>query len=265
MRYCWPVVAGVVLLCGALAAQQPPQGTSNQSFDPSKDPLDALLAQWEEKMKAVDTISANIVRTRDDAVFKNREIFEGTAQYMKPNFALLDLHMRGQPTRIEKYVSTGTYLFEYAQANRELRFHELPPPKPGQATGDDNFLSFLFGMKADDAKRRYDIKFIGPGQDQFYYYLEITPRSAADRQDFQKASVALTKGTLLPRLLTLDAANGDRTQWDLPKVEVGVRLNRQAFDKPPLPPGWKMVRVARQDPQVDQSPNVPPRVVRPQK
>jgi TIGR03009 family protein len=263
MRYCRLAIAGALLVCGVISAQQPQQAPANSGFDPSKDPLDALLLQWEEKMKTVETLSAKVVRTRDDNTFKTREIFEGQAQYMKPNLALLDVRMRGQPTRFERYVSTGTYLFEYAPANRELRYHELPPPKPGQV-GDDNLLSFLFGMKADQAKRRYDIKFIGPGQDNFYYYLEISPRTPADKQDFQKAMLALSKNTLLPRLLTFDTPNGDRIQWDIPSIESGARLSRQDFEKPPLPPGWKYVRVARQDPGMDPS-NIPPRVVRPQK
>jgi TIGR03009 family protein len=264
MHHCWLAMASALILCGVTTARQPQQAPANTGLDPSKDPLDALLLQWEDKMKSITTLSAKVVRTRDDQTFKTREIFEGQAQYMKPNLALLDLRMRGQPSKSERFVSTGTYLFEYAPAEKVLRYHELPPPKPGQA-GDDNFLSFLFGMKADEAKRRYDIKFMGPGQDQYYYYLEITPRFPADKQDFQKASLALTKGTLLPRLLTFDTPNGDKIQWDIPSIESGAKLDRQDFTNPKLPAGWKYVRVPRPDPAVDQVPSVPPRVVRPQK
>jgi TIGR03009 family protein len=253
-----------LIACGALSAQQPQQAPANSGFDPSKDPLDALLVQWEQKMKAVETLSAKLVRTKVDNTFKTTEVFEGKAQYMKPNLALLDLSMRGQPTRFERYISTGTYLYEYNQGTKELRYHELPPPKPGQVA-DDNFLSFLFGMKADEAKRRYDIKFMGPGQDANYYYIEITPRTSADKADFQKAALALSKGTLLPRLLKFQAPNGDEIQWEIPSIESGARLNRQDFEKPQIPLGWKPVRVARQDAGFDPQTNIPPRVVRPQK
>jgi TIGR03009 family protein len=264
MRKCWLAFAGVLIMCGAISARQPQQPPANPPLDPSKDPLDALLVQWEAKMKAIDTISANVVRTRDDATFPGREVFEGKAQYMKPNLALLELRMRGQPTKFEKYVSTGSHLFEYAPTNHELRYHELPPPKPGQV-GNDDFLSFLFGMKAEEAKRRYNIKFMGPGQDAYYYYVEINPRFPADKQDFQKAMLALSKGTLLPRLLTFIEPNGNRVQWDLPSIETGARLNREDFTKPAVPAGWKYVRVARQDPAQEQAANPPPRIFRPQK
>src|SRR5262245_32186933 len=118
MRYCWLAITSALVLCGILSAQPPQPTPANPGLDPSKDPLDALLVQWEEKMKSIDTLSANVVRTKDDATFKTREIFEGKAQYMKPNLALLDLRKRGQSTRFERYISTGTYLFEYAPENR---------------------------------------------------------------------------------------------------------------------------------------------------
>ena len=44
----------------------------------------------------------------------------------------------------KKYICTGTYLYEYNLSNREIRYQELPPPKPGQVA-DDNFLSRLYG------------------------------------------------------------------------------------------------------------------------
>jgi TIGR03009 family protein len=264
MRHFSLAMIAALIACRVLSAQQPQQAPANSGFDPSKDPLDALLVQWEQKMKGVETLKANLVRTKVDNTFKTTEVFEGQAQYMKPNFASLELKMRGQSTRFEKYISSGTYLYEYNQGTKELRYHELPPPKPGQVA-DDSFLSFLFGMKADEAKRRYDIKFMGAGQDQNYYYIEIAPRSSADKADFETAQLALSKGTLLPRLLRFKAPNGDVIQWDIPSIESGARLNRQDFEKPQVPFGWKQVRVARQDAGFDPQTNVPPRVVRPQK
>src|SRR5438128_321559 len=103
MRYCWLALTGALIMCGASSARQPQQPPANPPLDPSKDPLDALLVQWEAKMKSIDTISASIVRTREDQAFRQKEVYEGKAQYMKPNLALLELRMRGQPTKFEKY------------------------------------------------------------------------------------------------------------------------------------------------------------------
>ena len=145
MRNSFPAVSCVFLLCTALSAQQPPGALPPAApLDPNNR-LDALLMQWEAKMKSIQTLKATVRRDRDDKVFKTRDTFAGEAKYMKPNLALLELKRMDRQDVFEKYICTGTYLYEYNQSNREVRYHELPPPKPGQVA-DDNFLAFLFGI-----------------------------------------------------------------------------------------------------------------------
>jgi TIGR03009 family protein len=260
MRNFWLPLLGLLLTAFALPAQEAQQAPP--AADAAQKRLDELLDQWEARMKSVETLSAQLSREREDQVFRTREVFEGTAKYMKPNLALLDLRQKDKPTRMEHYVCTGTYLYEYSQLQRELRYHELPPPKPGQVA-DDNFLSFLFGMKALEAKRRYDLRLAG--EDTYYYYVEVLPRFAADKADFKKAQLALTKSTMLPRMLTFDEPNGNRTTWNVPQIETGTRMDRNEFTTPPLPAGWKMVRGSRASdaPTTPGQQNLPPRVIRP--
>ena len=53
-------------------------------------------------------------------------------------------------------------------------------PKPGQVV-EDNFLAFLFGMKADDAKKRYKLTLLQPPKgDVWYHYVDVEPRDNAD-------------------------------------------------------------------------------------
>src|SRR5262249_10942296 len=163
------------------------------------------------KMKEVQTLSARIVRERIDKAFRTRVVYEGVAKYMKPNLALLDLHRREKPTEFEKFVCTGTYLFEYNQQAKQIRYHELQS-KPGQVA-DDNFLSFLFGMRAEDAKKRYDISLFR--EDVHYHYFKILPRRAEDKADFQVAYLVLARNTFLPRMLIFDDPGGNRTTWDV--------------------------------------------------
>jgi TIGR03009 family protein len=258
MRLFTLAVAGL-FVTGALAQQQSQPAVP--ALDPNRSRLDALLMQWEEKMKTLQSVSATVVREKEDKVFQSRETFEGQARYMRPNLALLDLRMRGRPGVFEKYIFTGTYLYEYHLGTKEVRIHELPPPKPGQVA-DDNFLSFLFGMKAEEAKRRYDLRLAG--EDKYYVYLEVVPRFPADKADFQKAQLVLNQGSMLPRMLTFTEANGNRVKWDIPAVESGTRLDRNEFTAPTLPPGWKARRMPKvTDPQAQVDPNLPPRVVRP--
>jgi TIGR03009 family protein len=289
MRYSWMTLAGMLLAGAGAYAQQPAQQTAppqqqappqtappqqqqtappqqqapatpppSAALDPAHNPLDALLVRWEERMTQVQTIIAHCTRTSVDKTFNTADVYEGAAKYMKPNLAMLEMQKKGKPQVFEKYVCTGTYLYEFVPAEKVIRVHELPPPKPGQVS-DDNFLSFLFGMRAAEAKRRYDLKLVK--QDQWYYYIEILPRFPADKADFQKARLVLTSSTFLPRELWFEQPNGNEVKWDMPKVESGADLRRTDFTSPATPPGWNLVRVPRNSEA--SATNVPPRVVRP--
>jgi TIGR03009 family protein len=262
MRKSCLALSSVLVLCAALHAQQPPAPSPAAPPLDTNNRLDSLLMQWEAKMKSIQTLKATVKRERLDKVFNTRDSLEGEAKYMKPNLALLDLRRKDRPAIFEKYICTGTYLYEYNQGNREVRYQDLPPPKPGQVA-DDNFLSFIFGMKAEEAKRRYDLRLL-QGQDNFYYYVEILPRFPADKSDFEKARLVLTQSTLLPRQLTFIEPNGNQVTWDIPLIETGIPLDRREFVSPTIPKDWRLIKAPK--PNTARAPNtdeLPPRVVRP--
>jgi TIGR03009 family protein len=251
MRF-WLAQASILVACSTLSAQQPPAPTAGQ-LDPANARLEAILLQWEEKMKSVETLSAQVVQEKVDNVLRSRTVYQGYARFMKPNRALLFLQQQNKPDRYLKYISTGTFFYEYNQLSQEVRIHEMPQTKTGRV-GDDNVLSFLFDMKAEEAKRRYELKLIKEN-DPNYIYVEVTPRLPADRADFTKAYFALTRKDLLPRALMFEEPNGNRNKWDMPVLEIGARIDPTEFASPTIPQGWKVVRMPRTE--------VAPRVVRP--
>jgi hypothetical protein len=115
-------------------------------------------------------------------------------------------------------------------------------------------------MKAEEAKRRYDIKLVK--EDQWYFYLEIVPRMDADKVDFQLARMVLNNKTFLPRELWFMQPNGNEVKWDIPDLRSGVPLSKNEFALPSVPRDWNVVRVPRAE-AVPQRQDVPPRVVRP--
>lgn len=256
-----------VVLAALLLASLPVRGQQAPAAPPPAPPpvdekLDGYLGKWEKAMKEVTTLQAQLVRIDKSRVFNTLTQLEGEAYYMKDgtgpstlNLALLEMRPKGKksPEFQERYLCTGTYLYDYRPAQKELRAYELPKPKPGQVA-DDNFLSFLFGMKASEAKRRYAIKL--EKEDQLYIYVHIEPRFDTDKADFQRARLILNKTNYLPRRLEFTQANGDDVTWDIPKLSSGVRFNRKAFDAPRTPDGWKLVPVSRESQRN-------PRVVRP--
>jgi TIGR03009 family protein len=262
MRFFWLALA-CLLLGSTLHAQQAPPAAQNpptaqpNGAQPNAAQLDTLLQRWEQEMKRIETLSAELNRTTVDKVYQGTEVFTGTAKYMKPNLAILEMKKKDRPEVYEKYICSGTFLYEWVPGSKVIRAHELPPTKEG--VGDDNFLSFLFGMKAEEAKKRYDLKLMK--EDQFYYYVQVLPRLAADKADFQEARLALNKSSFLPREVRFTQPNGNEIIWDIPKLQTGVKLQRDDFAPPQtLPQGWNLIRM----PRADASQGQPPRVVRPQ-
>ena len=248
MRTSWLAVVSLLLWQAAAPAQQPPTTPPLTppavGLDPAHVPLDAFLLRWEDAMKRVDTLAAQCSRVEENKTALVTKTYVGTAKYLRPNSGLLEMYQRDKPENFEKIVVSGGILYQYVPQLKEIHAHHLPPPRPGQVA-EDNFLGFLFGMKAEEAKRRYDLTL--QKEDQYYVYIGVTPRFPADKADFKQARLVLNRDTFMPRQLWFMQASGDTVTWDFPKIEAGVRLNPAEFAKPPVPKGWKMVDVRPQD------------------
>jgi TIGR03009 family protein len=219
------------------------------------------LTRWEKKMADVKTLNATINRIDKDVVFNKVTELSGSAMYMKDgagktaqNLALLELSNKEQKTLAEKFICSGTYIYDFHPSTKEIRVIEIEKPRSG-AVSDDNVLSFLLGMKAEEAMRRYQLKL--NRVDQYYVYIDVAPRSAADRTEFKQAQIVLVKESGLPRRFWFKHPNDNETLWDIPNIGVNMKIDRRYFDAPRPPEGWKMVQVPRPK---DGSP--PPRAVR---
>jgi hypothetical protein len=122
---------------------------------------------------------------------------------------------------------------------------------------DNSFLSFLSGMEASEAKRRYEFQLKDNPADKWWHYLIVKPRLAADQAEFQTARVVLHSQAqpaqaYLPKQMILVQPNGNELQWDVKEINPAASVPATYFVKPPLPPGWKFVD--------EVPPNVPPPV-----
>jgi TIGR03009 family protein len=251
---------GLVLGTAVVLAQQ--GGTPPSVPDPR---LDAILAGWEKSMTELTSFQARCIRTTLDKTFGATEVFEGEALFLKssgpkqPSRAALDLKNKKKPEIFEKYICSGTFLYEFQPATKVIRVHDMPQWKPGQV-GEDNFLQFLFGMKSIEAKSRYHmINVPATANDKWYHYLRVLPKLPQDKADFTEARLVLMADSFLPRQLWYHQPNGNEITWDFPKVERNVHIALSKFEVNSLPTGWQIRRVeARNLP-----PAVPPTVVRP--
>jgi TIGR03009 family protein len=256
MRYSWFTLASLLVVSAASGQSPPSPQMPPAAFDPVNNRLDQLLLRWEREMTAVQSLDVRLTRVTNDKVFGAREIMDGSAKYKRPNLALLYLSNRNNPQVYEKFLCTGNFVYQFDPQAKTVHVKELPKPKAGQMA-DDNLLSFMFGMKAEEAKRRYDLQI--EKEDQYYVYLRVLPRFPIDKADFSWARLVLNRQTFLPRQLYFMQANGNDITWDIPQIVNGARLNPADFTPPSLPAGWTMKKA----PPETISGDVPPRVVRP--
>lgn len=253
----------------AQPAQTPPVAPPAPPAAPAAaDPLDGWLSQWQMTMEGVQSLSATLKRTEKDQTTGVTSNFTGYTKYLRinsggsvQNLALLEMTPEGKKDFSERFVCSGSFLYEFRPSEKEVRAHEIPKPKSGQVS-DDNFLSFLFGMKKEDAQKRYSLTLEQTdrhptGVDDNYIYVMIEPRFAADKVDFKRAQIVLNKKTLFPRRLWFEQPNSTETTWEVVQIKNNdPSVDRREFDAPTPPPGWTMVKAPRDA-------ESPPRVVRP--
>lgn len=227
-----------VLVLGTMASSQGPPPTA-------QDNLDLVLRAWEKAMTDLKSFQVIVDRTTLDKSFKTEDKFKGYALFVKApakdagSRARIEMAKTTNPKIYEKYICTGTYLYEYSPAASVVRVHNMPR---GNGTGEqqESFLSFLFGMGADQAKARYDMTYVS--SDQHYHYVRILPKLAQDKGDFAEARLSLLRSNNLPAQMWYLQANKTEITWSFTEPQVNVNIDLKHFD-PVVPPGWKMERV----------------------
>jgi TIGR03009 family protein len=250
MRLSGLALAASFMLAAVAAAQQaPPQLPAGSApaaptiqAPPSNPELDGYLEHWEKEMKSFRTLALKLTRIDEDKVLRGVTQYEGIAYFMKTgsgasarNLILLQTSPKGSNELAEKFVCSGTFLYYFDRSAREVQARELPKSRPG-AMPDDNFLG-MFGLQADEAKRRYSLTLTKA--DANFIYIDILPRFARDKEDFEKAQIVLNKSNFMPRRLWYRQPNKTEVSWDIVNATVNGNMNQRWFDKPETPPGWK--------------------------
>jgi TIGR03009 family protein len=252
MRSIWPGLL-TLLVVPILAAAGPPQAPPAQPQPQPEQMLDGTLLNWEKAMTKLDRFEVTVRRTTADKTFGSIETYEGSAKFLKsaqgqPSRAILEIVNKKDPSKYEKFLYTGTFLYEWVPATKVLRIHDVPQAKAGQPGIEDNIVALLFGMKADDAKRRYQMSWRpdAENKNKYYHYVQIIPRTPADKSDFTEARLVLTSSDFLPRQVWYHQPNGNEVTWDFEKLKKNqeATISAQTFAPPQaLPKDWRVERV----------------------
>lgn len=202
--------------------------------------LQEFLDLWEEKSARIKTLQGQHTRTVYNLVFEVEKVADGKFYLETPDKGRIDVEgvkpskdaksarigKSGKPFRIEeergeKWICTGQ---EVIAINEEEKSYEIMPlPKEARGKNIVNSpLPFLFGMKADDAKRRYHITLKSNDPKTKVAVLVIVPRYESDRQNYQEAWVKLDTKTFLPLAVKLFDPSGS---LETVYVFTGVKIN----------------------------------------
>ncbi|MER3416139.1 MAG: hypothetical protein C4297_08030 [Gemmataceae bacterium] len=258
--------AGVLILTGLYCLIGPGSGYAQgrgaePPAAPAPDPrLDALLTRWERETSQLHSMLAEVVCTRKYNSFTGQtEVLVGSARFMRPDLARIDLRSKDNPERYERYICTGTHIYRYVPEEKVIEVYPLPARRAHQLP-DDGPLPFLFGMSAETAKKRYRLRI--SKEDEWYTYVEVTPLYERDMVEFTRARIViLNRPTAaipkdMPRELYWIEPNRNEHKYDIQRIQMNaVAVQRTDFIKPNLPPGWTWRIVQPQEAPSGQRPS----------
>jgi TIGR03009 family protein len=236
MRYCWLALSGGLIATTLLLAQQPPAPPGAPVLNP-KDPLDAVLMNYEYKVKQIETLSAQCFRKKIDKIYGPEE-YEGEFRYMKPNRASMELKKKNNPQFYEKYICTGSYVYEFLPSDKKMRIWTLPK----SAQGDNLILSYLFPTRAIDAKARYQLTLVPAPAEQakWYYFIKVMPILKEDKANFMEGRVVLRTGTFMPVQFWFKDLNSNEITYEFKELKnPDPKVKATDFAPPALPKDWK--------------------------
>jgi TIGR03009 family protein len=212
---------------------------------PAED-LAKVLRGWEKAMIDLRSFACDIERKSFDKPLQTRDEYTGHAKYMKLNNKedgiriYYKLHKVKNPEIYDKYVCTGTDVYEYAPANNVVRVHKMP--KGNQAgLPQENILSVLFGLGAEHVKARCKMELDPKAPKDGYHYILIRPKSGKDA-DFTLARLALHRSNHLPAQIWYVMPNGSDMTWNFTDLQINEPIPTRFFH-PEVPEGWRVVPV----------------------
>ncbi|WP_165226567.1 outer membrane lipoprotein-sorting protein [Aquisphaera insulae] len=258
----WVTIAGASHAVGQEAEQAPapaggaqqPAAAADRAGDPAK--MDDILKKWAKQSTLLKTLEVIILRTDDTPAWGTVEYYEGRALFKSPNLAFIDFKKiktddQKRPVKNaqgaydsepnERIVCTGTEVWQYKCDTKQIFIFPLEKNDQKKAI-EEGPLPFLFNMRADDAKRRYDMTFIKEDPKADAYIVRIVPKLKEDMESFSTAFISLDRKFMLPvRILMLSPDGKSKKDFKLGPLYPNKKLNENNFVGKTVP-AWKLIR-----------------------
>jgi TIGR03009 family protein len=202
--------------------------------------LDQILIEWETKSAKIKKLSGNFKKIVYDEVFAVEQHGDGEFYYEAPDKGAYEVKginfpkgttskktdKQGNPFQLgalqdERWVCTGKEIYQIDDAAKKYRMVNIPPESQGKNIIDGP-LPFLFGMKAEQAKRRYYLQLHEKSSDKMIWLI-VKPRFRQDAENYQLAEVMLDPKTFLPTAVrTIDPTGNKVTVHTFPARDMNV-------------------------------------------
>lgn len=199
--------------------------------EPVSEELQKILEEWEKKSALVKSIHGKHTRVVYNLVFEVEKHAEGKFYLQTPDKGRIDLvglppkkgdvstriGKSGKPFRLEadraeKWICDGIEIKVVNDEEKNYESTELPKHLRGTNIVNGP-LPFLFGMKAEETKRRYKLELI-PTKNPEVHTLRIEPRLRNDADNYKTAFIRLEKTRFLPTgVILIDPTGNLETRY----------------------------------------------------
>jgi outer membrane lipoprotein-sorting protein len=225
--------------------------------------LEAVLRGWAKASDAVREAHFTFTQTTKDKTFERTEVRRGEVFFKLPGLIRVNVaDDKGRPTDVYLLAGRDLHLFDYkTRTERIIRLGgEFGPPEkpdkypktfPGRLGGQvlEQASWPILGLPVRQLRSRFDVRLAK--EDQFYSYLDLTPRAPADKAELQRARVVLNRDGLWVRQFWVEQPTGCEVTWDFEKFDPhpDPPITRELILKglKNLPPGWKRLDAPTRD------------------
>jgi len=238
--------------------------------------LEQVLKDWELHTSQFKYMAGSFSRFKYDKTWEVEYRAEGKFVYEAPdkgNYELSGakigkgdvskkLNKNGRPYELksegaERWVCNGKKVIKIDDKEKTYEEVQIPAESQGQNIIDGP-LPFLFGMKAEKAKRRYKLSL--KKKDASEIWLEVLPREPKDAANWSKATVIIEAKTFKPKAVKLLDPTGAESVHVFKDVVVNEK--RGFWDKDPFKPSLRGFKLVLNDkpaaPAVGEKPIAPP-------
>lgn len=217
--------------------------------------VETLLKRWEGQSAKLKTLDVTILRKDVNPAWEATEFYEGRALFKSPNLAFIDFKKIKQDddqkplkksdgswdsVHDERIVCTGNEVWQYKSDTSQIFIHPLDKEQAEKAI-EEGPLPFLFNMRAEEAKKRYDISLMD-GADEKTYWVNIKSKLEIDKESFSQSFVQLDRSYMLPVRIVLIAPDGkSKKDFSLGPVKPNAAVKEDNFVGREYPK-WKVIR-----------------------